>query len=305
MTPFNKTTRCSKILPLLALAIFGCAVTSARPQPLRAAQSDSGSIEFVARVTPTGARPEPVRQFTFYLLKKSYAEIRAEAEQALPKPDQESFISQRGVSDELKAWMKKNHTIDLTSPEIVNLLTADAILSVPEFREAFFKANKGLAHGLPTPRFKEAEKTQNPEKYANQKADYEAALQKFIVANPLTLEGTETELAAVTPHLVWARLMNNYRRQIERRVPELAQTKYLVAKTDTDLEGRGLLSGIPQGKYWLGTLGTEASSGDARLNWDVEVSVQPGRSSRLELTNLNAAESRSFALSGQNGNKPE
>src|SRR5258708_32217396 len=144
--------RSNKTLKFVVLGALVAAVASAHLRSTLAAQREMGSIEFVARVTPTGARPEPVRQFTFYLLKKSYAEIRAEAEQAQPKPDQESFISKLVVSDELKVWMKQNNTMELTSPEIIKLLTADAILAVPEFRDAYFKANTGTARGLPGPR---------------------------------------------------------------------------------------------------------------------------------------------------------
>ncbi|HXN23731.1 MAG TPA: hypothetical protein VOA41_13415 [Candidatus Dormibacteraeota bacterium] len=288
--------RSNKILRFLALAAFAVAVASAPRQSTLAAQNETGSIEFVARVTPTDARPEPVRKFTFYLLKKSYAEIRAEAEQAQPKPDQESFISKLGVSDQLKVWMKQNNTMELTSPEIIKLLTADTILAIPEFKDAYFRANNGMARGLPRPRFKEIDRTQNPEKYTKQKAEYQVALHKFIESNPLTVEGTETELATVTPHLVWARLQNSYRQQMERRVPELAQTKYFVAMADTDLEGRGMMNRIPAGNYWLSTLGLEAAAGDARLNWDVQVAVQPGQASRVELTNLNASLWRGSAL---------
>jgi len=34
-----------------------------------------GTLEINARITPTAARAEPVRQFTFYILTKSYSEI--------------------------------------------------------------------------------------------------------------------------------------------------------------------------------------------------------------------------------------
>lgn len=277
------------------VAFLSSTVAVLHAQAPFAAQRETGSIEFLARVTPTGARSEPVRQFTFYLLKKSYADIRAEAEQAQPKPDQESFVSKLPLSDALKTWMKQKNTIDLTAPDIVKLLTADTILSIPEFRDAYFRANSGLARGLPKPRFKELDRTQNPEKYAKQKLEYEVALHNFIEANPLTIEGIETELASVTPHLAWTRLQISYRQQMDHRVPELAQTKYLVAKTDTDLEGRGRLAGIPPGNYWLSTLGFEATAGDARLNWDVEVEVRRGQPSRLELTDLNATEWRGSA----------
>lgn len=303
MKQLHELTRFHKLWSPLLLMLAGLLslLSSAHAASSLAAEREAGTIEFVARVTPTGARAEPVRQFTFYLLRKSYAEIQAEVEQAQPKPDQELFIAKLTVSDELKAWMTKNHTIDLTAPDIVKLLSADAILGVSEFREAYLKANAGLARGLPTPKFKEAGRTQDPEKYAKQKADYESALHKFIDANPLTIEGTETELAGVTPHLVWARLVNNYKQQMARRIPELAQTKYLVAKTETDLEGRGTFTGIAPGTYWISTLDLEAASGDARLNWNVAVAVRAGQPSRVELSNLNAAEWQGAAPTGEAG----
>src|SRR5437660_6068930 len=56
------------------------------------AQTATGSLEFTARITPTAARPEPVRQFTFYLLTRSYAEIVKEAEEKDPAPARDAFI---------------------------------------------------------------------------------------------------------------------------------------------------------------------------------------------------------------------
>ena len=52
-----------------------CFVSGAR------AQSNSGAVELFARITPTAARPEPVRQFTFYVLTRSYSEVVKEVEE--------------------------------------------------------------------------------------------------------------------------------------------------------------------------------------------------------------------------------
>ena len=38
----------------------------------------------------------------------------------------------------------------------------------------------------------------------------------------------------------------------------------------------------------MSTLNLDAGAGDARLRWDVPVTIQNGRSTRVELTNLNA-----------------
>jgi hypothetical protein len=57
-----------------AMALFVSSLTILLPARL-AAQS-AGRIEFTARVAPTGGRPEPVRQLTFYLLRKSLEDSR-------------------------------------------------------------------------------------------------------------------------------------------------------------------------------------------------------------------------------------
>ena len=68
----------------------------------------TGSVEFSAQVAPTGGRPEPVRQLTFYLLRKSLDEVRSEASQVEPAPDLDPFVDGLKVSPELKMWMKKH-----------------------------------------------------------------------------------------------------------------------------------------------------------------------------------------------------
>ena len=45
-----------------------------------AAQTSTGTLDLTVHITPTGARPEPVRQFTLYILTKSYADIVKEVE---------------------------------------------------------------------------------------------------------------------------------------------------------------------------------------------------------------------------------
>jgi hypothetical protein len=70
----------------------------------------------------------------------------------------------------------------------------------------------------------------------------------------------------------------------------LAQTTYLAARAESDLEGRGAVRGLAAGTYWLATLDTPAMAGDVRLHWDVPVQVAPGETARIELSNVNAIE---------------
>lgn len=278
-------------IPFLAMAIVLCIVPAASWAQAAGSPASSpspGSIEFVARVTPTAGRAEPVRQVTFYLLRKSFGDIRKEAEAAAPKPDMEKFIAGLKVSTELKEWMKQKKTVALDSPDIVPMLKADDIMKVTEFYDAYLKANAGMRVGLPKPKYRDADKEKNPEKYARQKAQYNLALHKFIELNPLTVEGIETELESVSPQRTWAQLNAEHDKKLQRRLPELAQIDYLAGKADSDLEGRAGFSGVPAGAYWLSTLGQLVVAGDARLTWDVKVVVNPGQVTRVELTNLNA-----------------
>jgi len=110
-----------------------------------AAQAGTGAIEMTARVTPTGARPEPVRQFTFYVLTKSYADIIKEVEGQNALPTRDEFIDKLTVSPELKKWLKAHEVIDLTLPDLDKVVTADDIMQVPEFFDAYERAGSPWA----------------------------------------------------------------------------------------------------------------------------------------------------------------
>src|ERR1700756_496843 len=97
------------------------------------AQGTLGSLDFAARITPTAARPEPVRQFTFYVLTKSYAEIVKDVEAQNATPSRDKFIEQLKISPELKEWLKAHNVFDLTMPELDRMITPDDIIHVPEF----------------------------------------------------------------------------------------------------------------------------------------------------------------------------
>ncbi len=130
-----------------------------------AAQS-TGSVEFSAQVAPTDGRPEPVRQLTFYLLRKSLEDIRQEALQLEPAPDLDKFVNGLTVSPKLKEWMKKNHTVQLAGTDFTNLLTADDIVDTPEFYNAYMFRNSGYeGNGFPKPKFNLKDEVSNPEKF--------------------------------------------------------------------------------------------------------------------------------------------
>jgi hypothetical protein len=280
----------SKVLTaaaVLAFAFDSICASGARAQ----SANTNGTLEITARITPTSARPEPVRQFTFYLLTKSYEEIAKEIDAVDKLPTREQFINGLKVSRELQDWLKAHDILDLTMPGLDKQVTADDVVHTPEFLVAYQRSNSGgVTYGLPSPKYTAGEKTEKPERYEKQKQEYLTALKKFIVSHPATLSGIELELDGVNPQNEWARIQSDHTKRVLRLAPDVAQTKYLAAKADTDLDGRAILSGLAAGIYWISTLNLDAAAGDTRLRWDVGVTIKPGQATRIELTNLNAAD---------------
>ena len=263
------------------------------PAPLPA-QSTTGSIDIMARITPTGAHPEPVRQFTLYILSKSYAEIVREVEAQDILPTREEFIDHLKASDEQKNWMKAHEVMDLTSPDLDKLITPEDVMRVPEFFAAYVRANSGgVTRDLPIPKFRDTDKEASPAKYQKLKQEYQAAMKKFIQTHPATISGIELELAGINPGREWDNLHAVHKMRVAQLGPDTAQTKYLMAKTDTDLDGRAVISGLSSGTYWVSSLGMDAASGDRRLRWDVPVKVQAGQSAHIDLSNLNGQDANS------------
>jgi len=272
----------------VSLVAFGFSViSSAQSAP------DTGFLQFTARITPTAGRPEPVRQFTFFILSKSYADVSKEVEGGDVMPPRDQFIDGLKVSPELKEWLKAHDILDLTMPGLDKAVTPDDVTHVPEFLLAYQRSNSGgVTSGIPKPKYNDADKTDHPEKYEKQKQEYLTALRKFIRTRPETMSGMELELEAANPQRKWAKMESDHRKNIQHLAPDVAQTRYLVAKADTDLEGQADVANLPAGEYWISSLNLEANAGDTRLRWDVRVTVQPGQTARIELTNLNATDTR-------------
>ena len=276
-----------KVCAFSLVVLAGLCVTAG----LRAQATASGAVEFQARIQPVGGRLEPVRSMPFYLLRKSVADIRKEAEQTEPPAEMDSFIDELSVSPELKAWLKKNHTVSLSGGAFTKQLTADDITVVPEFMKAYMVHNgAALNAGLAAPKFKESERESNPEKYNREREQYLLDIKRYFVSHPEGTDGIDAQLGDTNPSQRWAQRQAEQQRKIERRSKILAQTTYLAAQAETDLEGRGSLRGVPPGTYWLTTLDTPAMAGDVRLLWDQPVHVMAGQTSRIELTNLNGVE---------------
>jgi hypothetical protein len=274
----------------LTLTAFLLLAAAGRTQ----AQAAGGSLDLSAQVMPTAAKPEPVRSFTFYLLTRSYQDIVKDISERDAPPPRDKFIDDLKISPEMREWLHKHDVMDLTMPDVDKLFTPDDVLHVPEFLLAYQRSNSGgVTNGIPVPKYRELDKTENPARYEKQRQEYLTALKKFIAARPETMSGMELELEAVNPARKWTEAVGAQRRRLQQKAPAEAQSKYLAAKVDTDLDGRAHLDGLPPGTYWISSLDVNASAGDVRLHWDVPVKIVAGKTLRVELTNLNAVDNLS------------
>src|SRR6202012_4447883 len=236
---------CISLATAAVLACFGQA-TRAKNSP--------GTLDITARITPTQARPEPVRQFTFYILTKSYEDIAKDVEANDAPPDRDKFIRELKVSDQLKEWLKGHDQFDLTYPNLDKALTPDDVLYVPEFLLAYQRANSGgVPYGIPKPKYADADKTAHPDRYQKQHDEYFVALKKFIQTHPESMSGVELELSGVNPQSKWALLQTEREKGLRRGGPEMAQTKNLAAQGDSHLDGHAAAT-LPAGNYWVSTL---------------------------------------------------
>jgi len=276
---------------MVGVAAGTLAAMGAWAAPLPQATATTGAIEFTAMVTPTDAKPQPARDFTFYLLRRSLADIHAEVEAQDPPPVLNAFIDTLSVSPELKAWMKKNQTVELSGSDFIHKIKPDDMLGVPEFKTAYITYNANYpGSDFPQPKAKLSDQQKNPEKYKRDVQAYHDALLHYYTMNPLSAEGMEVELADINPSRAWLTMQVEERDRVENRTNRLAQSQYLVTQADTDLNGHGAMNGIPPGNYWLGTLGERAQAGDVHDAWNVPVTVIAGQTTRIALTNLNAVE---------------
>lgn len=253
------------------------------------AAAQNGSIEFVAQATPSGGLQEPVRGFPFFLLSKSFAEIAKEAAETYPKPDMDAFIAKLDVSPELKAWMKKNDWVVLSGEDFIHKLHTDDILTVPEFKKAYLDRNSGdQSADFPEPKFKASDEKKNPAKFKKLSDDYVEAIRHYIQAHPGSMNGIDLGLAEIDPSPKWNAILGTRSAAIHQRTLDLAQSNYLVARAETNLQGQGFVRDLAPGNYWLSTLDVPVIVGDARPRWDVAVSLRAGETKYVSLSNSNS-----------------
>jgi hypothetical protein len=187
--------------------------------------------------------------------------------------------------------MKKNQCVNLAGEDFIKKLKPDDVMNVPEFHKAYVDRMTGdQSVAFPTPKYTPALKKKNPEKYDEEVKQYQNAIRAFLVLNPTSTDGIDLALEDVNPGHKWDTIEANSTAELHRHTIELAESKYLAARTETDLEGHGYLHGIAPGTYWLSTLDIVAQAGDVRKKWDVRVTVPPGKTTYVALSNINAVQ---------------
>jgi hypothetical protein len=223
------------------------------------------------------------------VIRDSYEDIGKEADASIPPPDKNAFIDNLEVSKELKEWMKKSGRISLSGEDFLHKLKVADIMEVPEFFKAYMDRNSGdQSVDFPRPKAKPSDIAKDPAKFDKLTAEYMEVIRRYIAQNPQTIAGMDLGLSEINPGPKWDALLGKRAPEIHRRTIDLAQSKYLVARTVTNLDGQGLLRGIPPGTYWLSTLDVAAVVGDARPRWDVPVRLRPGDTAHVALSNVNA-----------------
>lgn len=269
------------------IALLGAAATVLAVAPRAGAQT--GSIQFEVRATPVSGVEEPVRGFPLFLLSKSFEDITKEAAAAYPPPDMGAFIDKLDASKELKAWMKKNRWVQLSGEDFLEKVKPADVVAVPEFYSAYLQSSSGAASlDFPKAKFKPVDKTKDPAKYERLSAEYHEAVEHYIEQNPQSKDGMDLSLVDQDPSAQWQALTAKRDPEIRRRAIELAQSRYFVARMQTDLQGLGSIGGIRAGTYWVSSLELSAQVGDAHPRWDVPVTVRAGQTAHVVLSNVNA-----------------
>ena len=265
------------------ISLFGAALALSSALP---ALAQSGSVQFDARIRASAGIDEPVRQVNFYLLRKSYSEIQSEARELVPAAKMNEFIDKLDVSKELKAWMKKNQCVRFTGDEFVKKVTADDVIEVPEFFDAYTERTAGDQTVLfPVLKVKANDKKDHPEKYAQADKDYHKAVKEFFINHPDSVQGLDLGLEEINPGHKWDVLEAKNKGALDRQTTLLAEGKYLAARAQTDLDGRGSFRQIPVGTYYLSSLNVDSLAGEEHERWDVPLTVTPSHETYILLSN--------------------
>lgn len=247
------------------------------------------ALEISVQAAPTHGRPQKVMRQPFYLLRKSLAEIEELARQQTPPPDFDVFVEDLNVSPELKEWMKRNETVTLQGDDFLASLSVDDVMDIPEFRHAYVTRNLIMVGlGFPKRKAKLTDRERNPQKWEASEKRYWEEVRSYLILHPESKDGMDEHLLDITAAADWRAQRNRREQLVRQKVMQLIHSRYLVAKTETNLDGFARFADLPPGRYWLTNLWNQVRAGDVRLRWELPVVIRPGQTLYLELNNANA-----------------
>lgn len=253
------------------------------------AQTGTATLAISVQATPSNGRPEKVRRHTFYLLRQNLASIEQLARQQTTAPALAAFVDEQNVSEGLKAWMKRTGLVNLLGKALLRALNNDDIMDINEFRAAYTRNNLSMVRlGFPRPKMKLKDRANNPEKWEKQEKQYWDEVRAYLELHPESRDGMDQHLLDVNPGQRWLRQQEKHKQAVRQTMLRLVHSRFLVAQTETDIEGAARFTGIEPGRYWLTNLWSEVRAGDVRLRWELPIELPEARTFRLELSNANA-----------------
>ena len=114
-------------------------------------------------------------------------------------------------------------------------------MEVPEFFKAYLDRNSGDQNDFPEAKVQSRWTKKDPAKYDKLRAEYQEAVHHYIEQNPDSIDGIDLSLRTSIPAAKWNQREAKRGPEIHRIALDLAQSKYLVARTETDLQGEGFL----------------------------------------------------------------
>ena len=126
------------------------------------------------------------------------------------------------------------------------------------------------------------------------------AVRGFIAVSPETVKGMDLDLVDLNPYVKWASLERKQRQMLDSAVIQLGAGTLRRRAHGYDLDGHGSFAGLAPGNYWIGLFGAEAVSGDVHHHWNYRVTVRPGETASVELSNFNAVKSETSAQNSNN-----
>jgi len=283
------------ILPILL--VLGGRVSAAYGQ-----NEDVASLKVKAGVVFKSGDVRPVARTDFFLLPASLEAISIEAAPAggikVNQRFDEWVDELPAVSREFRAWLKTHHTVAFLAA-LSDEVALDDLVSIPEFIEwlkeprlPLWRLRSGIsAYEAISKVPKYPKEDRDPKKQTERIQKFRLAIQKVM----LTDDGKKAQwlsdmLFAIADRHKDDLNYNLVMRDRLRKALSLGATvapTFAKAQTKTSLAGEAQIAGLKPGTYWISNL-RPSRLGTSTILWDLKVTLEPGKTLEVELSNDNA-----------------